>query len=63
MNLGFGKCNVKRLSEKAGMGNWGAAWGGGKMGKREIKVRMMGMQGIRVGMWRIGVGMIFQVNL
>ena len=27
MNLGFGKCNVKRLSEKAGMGNWGATWG------------------------------------
>ena len=22
MNLSFGKCNKKRLSEKAGMGNW-----------------------------------------
>ena len=23
MNLSFGKCNGIRLSEKAGMGNWG----------------------------------------
>ena len=27
MNLSFGKCNGKGLSEKAGIGNWGTGWG------------------------------------
>ena len=27
MNLNFGKCKEKRLSEKAGMRNWGTEWG------------------------------------
>ena len=54
MNLSFGKCNMKRLSEKAGMGIGG---------RNEGNVGNDGMWGIRVEMWGIGVEIIFQISL